>query len=1147
QTALCFQRAAELETEQAQQMADESLALGMYQEVNTLILRSAAPTLKLNFLIKILKYTSHMHYEVPSLQHTIQGYQQRCLSIANLFPCYENVVPNGQLFAERLQRGDLGLHMVRQLLHNLVDRLTESRIANRAYTEHNPVDVLYQAYEACVRGWYFNPGDILAESAALIQEQFRCELIQALLDEKLWSVIDVHKNTDAFGIMIGRDDKGWLDIGPNVAIGATPNRNFYSSVNGVELNMDTGELRFFALPSKDMPDAIYFRRKMITVFDLLEMMQNNVASALFSLDEAHPDRPLDPFNRMRIAPANIFKSQLQKTMLATDLLLKYFTTGREINGFYPYEGRPLKALIEHLPYTLKKTIQDFHESQTNSYEEHASRFWIETGEIQSAELADAGNNRIAIGYLPMLIKNHRMMRDARGNLVDAPEEEEGWDLYVLNPSQFAAWQLDKNSIKDRALVFEEPHDKIRLAEVKPSGNEFFLDTVYVIKNSQFIKAAELKDCRYILLNLYNRDRSARGQVLRNNKNAWLSYNVVRQVTEQLDMPHHFTPEYCFAVELTAKYDLLAGYFPEFERLRQLSRISILVGYMKGFHVSLKQSLKNHPFLLEKAGDWNWEAAVQDDLEGRIKFVMKKIQDEYDSRFQALKDQCREVFKNAFKQFNELRRKRMDDLTRDNKKMMATFLTASSQEVTDWYHECMREQEEFYTYKSEHGANYWNLHKHRFSEEIWDQCVKKAKEIRDQRYRDYYEQLTTSFTEKKGPLDAVFKSAIDSFMRGDVEPLEQALADEDWNDLVGQYHKQLVNSKYLDAAQAIEGNEEALARAVKITIRTYMFPKFHERDQVVAKLKMIRQLEEMGLRDEKPQAVLEGPCLWVPSSINTERGGRIVCGGVSIHPQIVEVKSTDPYYQNLVNFSGELHAAIGTDNLRSSRELSATYGSDQRGAANHQLYHQMVQVNHRAEAYQAAHPEVIAKAKAQEAARARAAEKAAAKAQPRSSSPTAGTGSDGEGGSGGRAFRYPPSGAGASAPTSTQAAPSAARKEEARSSSSTAQAQTQAASAFAPAPVKQMPVQPQAMPRANASASSPVTAYAPAPASVKQMPTQTQTMPKANPVTASPPFAVPTPASKVPQSDLTTVSSYASPLKQGETQKPSANELRAERA
>ncbi|MGL9758303.1 MAG: hypothetical protein ACR5LA_05665 [Wolbachia sp.] len=45
------------------------------------------------------------------------------------------------------------------------------------------------------------------------------------------------------------------------------------------------------------------------------------------------------------------------------------------------------------------------------------------------------------------------------------------------------------------------------------------------------------------------------------------------------MPHRYSPEFIFAKEFTKHYDEFAIYFPEFGRLRELSKASSLVNVM----------------------------------------------------------------------------------------------------------------------------------------------------------------------------------------------------------------------------------------------------------------------------------------------------------------------------------------------------------------------------------------------------------------------------------------------------------------------------------------------------------------------------------------------------------------------------------------
>ncbi|WP_218814678.1 hypothetical protein [Rickettsiella endosymbiont of Dermanyssus gallinae] len=98
--------------------------------------------------------------------------------------------------------------------------------------------------------------------------------------------------------------------------------------------------------------------RLLTLFDLDQMFQRRLGSAIFSLDAADPDMPYHPFNQMRFAPTTLHHSPLLHTMLLPDYLLKFLTVGQEVQRRDPYQLRSLDGITHHLPDYLKKVITD---------------------------------------------------------------------------------------------------------------------------------------------------------------------------------------------------------------------------------------------------------------------------------------------------------------------------------------------------------------------------------------------------------------------------------------------------------------------------------------------------------------------------------------------------------------------------------------------------------------------------------------------------------------------------------------------------------------------------------------------------------------------------------------------------------------------
>lgn len=112
----------------------------------------------------------------------------------------------------------------------------------------------------------------------------------------------------------------------------------------------------------------------------------------------------------------------------SDYILKFLTTGQEVQGKYPYDMRKIETAIQELPDHLKKIIYDFHKAkQYNMGSIH--RFWIEAEQITEASLDEDNEvSKVAIADIKMVVKKHTMERDHHGNLVDTQKDDEGWKI-----------------------------------------------------------------------------------------------------------------------------------------------------------------------------------------------------------------------------------------------------------------------------------------------------------------------------------------------------------------------------------------------------------------------------------------------------------------------------------------------------------------------------------------------------------------------------------------------------------------------------------------------------------------------------------------------------------------------------------------------
>jgi hypothetical protein len=174
-----------------------------------------------------------------------------------------------------------------------------------------------------------------------------------------------------------------------------------------------------------------------------------------------------------------------------------------------------------------------------------------------------------------------MICNAEGKMIDVGNnDEEGWDFYVLTPTQKAAMEENINPDIKHAIIF-----------IAGSNQYYFKE------DNEFSRAFTLNRCDHFLNRLFKLERDATQKVLKYAKNQRLIYRLTRETTRQSGQSHCFTPEYIFAQEFSNHYNEFAQYFPEFGRLRELSKAVALIGV-------IEQDRLNIIYLIERLKEFD---------------------------------------------------------------------------------------------------------------------------------------------------------------------------------------------------------------------------------------------------------------------------------------------------------------------------------------------------------------------------------------------------------------------------------------------------------------------------------------------------------------------------------------------------------------
>lgn len=547
---VCFflRQAVQLEKDPQLQFADEKmisktcLTIKSIGEHNRLHIDSYAH----HYALCLLSTLNFKHLEVPKF---IEHFKERMLKLAGFFPWYEGLQSNLDLIHNTITQ----VNYTREYLQTLVKWLKEKK-KSLAFKE---TTILNAAYEASLNG--IIPFDEKTEA------KLRRKLMKATLAEKGASFLDISKNIHSDWVMMNMDPEGWLQ--PDLPLSFAKSLQTYQSLEGIEIDLNHGSIRF-ALKPWTPQDPAY--KRVFSDCDLMQLFKQG--DCVFSLEQYTAEYRHHPLQEMICEPPSLRNTEFFSTLFFTDYLLKFLTIGSEVQGQYPYELRHVQSLIEKLPLALQEQIIHF-QSQKNIGKPH--RFWIEASVIPTLKEEEGGRIRWTFGDIRMVIKKHGMEYDASGGLVDSDEAEEGWPIYRVKKIEDFEKERQGKHYLFRALVF-----------IKNTNEVYCFDEQTRCKRAQIVLPNELQEEWDIQI------FSIKGLLRRDKKiieydNSHFIYKLTNYVCEQINKPTHFSDERVIAESLTEHYDALAQCWPEFERLKQLSKVIGAVKEMQDYYREIK--------------------------------------------------------------------------------------------------------------------------------------------------------------------------------------------------------------------------------------------------------------------------------------------------------------------------------------------------------------------------------------------------------------------------------------------------------------------------------------------------------------------------------------------------------------------------------
>ena len=836
QIGIKFQQASRLETRPAIKMADEQLALKMYLTAAE-IGHNTTPDVEMYANTQAIKYISAFRFQDPMLNEILLALKKRTLVTTDVFPFFDGHQSNVSF----VRHENKTLHLMRKLLNAMVAAYEYNKTHSDGISvDHAATTVLYQSYTACIKNWYQEEFDPVTE------QRFRVDLMEELLFENAWTILDVEQNVDSSWIMVDRDEQGWMTPKRSLPYQENDSHVKYRTIHGAEINHKTGEINFFMTPwTEDRPEY----EKLFTIFDLQEMLEKNISAGMFSLDPVDPYMPFHPYNLMRYAPAQLCETELFNTMLLTDYVLKFLTTNQEVQGQYPFDQRPVASMIQHLPEYLRQIIDDFHSEQRVGA---LHRFWIEAEEIDVSisddATADDSKSRFNLGNVKMIVKKHRMERDIHGELKDVGNDDEGWPVYVLTTQQMQELQRGTRVINSHAMIFIHSAERL-----------------YYWDNNEIIKTHVPVDYRETLIRLFKQPKDNDGKLTQNLNNMPLIYRATQDMAKQSGLAHRYSSEFVFAHEFTMHYDEFSQYLPEFGRLKELSKMSVLVRLLDGSRLHNTESIKALDFILDPAPQ-----------------AVRPITATYTSMTQSYQDVCASI-KNQFRTWSNdlstsaLQRKQREHLNKMKEEIGTLNFSSYSAEVNQ---ECERQYD--YSYRNSKGYSYSEIKR------IIDaKRLELASQMSTSKRSGYRSQLITAFSSSS--LSSVGQ-LVDSFLDGNVNPLADALANNDKTKAHQEIKKQFPNGSINDIALALDNpNHAASTRLATEEARRLL------REQKELKEKLETGFQQINLGKHEELINMTEKCLWVPASVRHEvkkddttgltRYSFFVYGGVSVQPRI----------------------------------------------------------------------------------------------------------------------------------------------------------------------------------------------------------------------------------------------------------------------
>lgn len=405
-----------------------------------------------------------------------------------------------------------------------------------------------------------------------------------LLDQKA-SFFHVTRNTSSQWNIIHQTSDGWWKLFPETPFNFESHERFesktpcktYCSIDGFSIQKD-GQVRFMMQEWK--PECHSFWQRAFSDVDWAQMMQMCIREAVFSLDPLDTKDLYVPLQKQVCQPVWTKNTELLFAMYAADHLLKMLGSGAEVQMVPPYASRPLD--LSPLPEALQQIFHRFYNAKIqNSGHSTLNRIWFKPGELKTEKYMDpqTGAEVFRLAPFRMRILTHAM-EIKEGELQDTEDNDdsEGWHLFVVN------------SIEDfmkRHVPWMQSFPASRVQEYKAIVMVPVEKHVYFLENGLLsYPPRRLTLTQRLQRQLDEHKLDANGRVFR--LDATFIFELTTYLCQHGGRDPNFSPHRVYVESLTKYYDVLAQYFPIFERVKQLSKWVAIVRFLDDLRMQDKQ-------------------------------------------------------------------------------------------------------------------------------------------------------------------------------------------------------------------------------------------------------------------------------------------------------------------------------------------------------------------------------------------------------------------------------------------------------------------------------------------------------------------------------------------------------------------------------